>query len=197
MSGKYYATEHAVVVTDRGNFNSRYLFHALVHANLNQYKTAGAQPGLSVAQLNEVKIAVPDIKVQNKVANVLDNFESICTDLNIGLPAEIEARQTQYEYYRDLLLTFAETGSTLMTDRQTELSAIKLIQYVFGYVTLSLSKVVNVFRGEYITKKNTKAGKIPVIFGGQEPAYYIDKYNHDGEIIVVARSGASAGFVSY
>lgn len=75
MSGKYYATEHAVVVTDRGNFNSRYLFHALVHANLNQYKTAGAQPGLSVAQLNEVKIAVPDIKVQNKVANVLDNFD--------------------------------------------------------------------------------------------------------------------------
>ena len=68
---------------------------------------------------------------------------------------------------------------------------------MFGYVTLSLSKVVNVFRGEYITKKNTKAGKIPVIFGGQEPAYYIDKYNHDGEIIVVARSGASAGFVSY
>ena len=68
---------------------------------------------------------------------------------------------------------------------------------MFGYVTLSLSKVANVFRGEYITKKNTKAGKIPVILGGQEPAYYIDKYNHDGEIVVVARSGASAGFVSY
>jgi len=68
---------------------------------------------------------------------------------------------------------------------------------VFGYVTLSLSKVTNVFRGEYITKKNTKAGKTPVILGGQEPAYYIDKYNHDGEIVVVARSGASAGFVSY
>ena len=51
---------------------------------------------------------------------VLDNFESICTNLNIGLPAEIEARQKQYEYYRDLLLTFAETGSTLVTDRQTD-----------------------------------------------------------------------------
>ena len=41
-------------------------------------------------------------------------LNAICTDLNIGLPAEIEARQKQYEYYRDLLLTFAETGSTLM-----------------------------------------------------------------------------------
>ena len=83
------------------------------------------------------------------------------------------------------------------TDRQTELSAIKLIQYVFGYAMLPLKKIATVFRGEYITKKSTKSGTIPVILGGQEPAYYIDKHNHDGEIVVVARSGASAGFVSY
>ena len=57
--------------------------------------------------------------------------------------------------------------------------------------------MANVFRGEYITKKNTIKGDVPVILGGQEPAYYIDKYNHDGEIVVIARSGASAGFVSY
>ena len=119
-TGKYYATEHAVVVTDKGYFNSRYLFHALIHADLNQYKTAGAQPGLSVSRLNDVKIAVPNKEVQDRIADVLDNFEKICTDLNIGLPAEIEARQKQYEYYRDLLLTFAETGSTLLTDRQTD-----------------------------------------------------------------------------
>jgi type I restriction enzyme S subunit len=77
------------------------------------------------------------------------------------------------------------------------LNAIKLIQYVFGYVVLPLSSVANVFRGEYITKKNEKTGTIPVILGGQEPAYYIDRSNHDGEIVVIARSGASAGFVSY
>ena len=121
-TGVYYATEHAVVVTGKRNFNSRYLYHVLVHANLNQYKTAGAQPGLSVARLSDVRIPVPDMVIQNSVANTLDNFDAICTDLNIGLPAEIEARQKQYEYYRDLLLTFAETGSTLGTDRQTDRS---------------------------------------------------------------------------
>ena len=57
--------------------------------------------------------------------------------------------------------------------------------------------ISDVFRGDYITKKNTGSGDIPVILGGQEPAYYIDKANHTGEIIVIARSGASAGFVSY
>ena len=56
---------------------------------------------------------------------------------------------------------------------------------------------MTVFRGEYITKKDATAGNIPVILGGQEPAYYIDKENHIGEVVVVARSGASAGFVSY
>jgi type I restriction enzyme S subunit len=60
-----------------------------------------------------------------------------------------------------------------------------------------LGEISNLFRGEYITKKSTHAGNIPVILGGQEPAYYIDRANHDGEIVVVARSGASAGFVSY
>ena len=62
---------------------------------------------------------------------------------------------------------------------------------------LPLCEISKSFRGEYITKKSTREGNIPVILGGQEPAYYIDKSNHDGEIVVVARSGASAGFVSY
>ena len=107
-TGSYYATEHAVVVTDKGFFNSRFLYHLLVNADLNQYKTAGAQPGLSVARLNEVKVPVPARTVQDRIANVLDNFDAICSDLKIGLPAEIEARQKQYEYYRDKLLTFKE-----------------------------------------------------------------------------------------
>jgi type I restriction enzyme S subunit len=52
-------------------------------------------------------------------------------------------------------------------------------------------------RGDYVTKKRTKPGEIPVILGGQEPAYYCDKSNHTGEAIVISRSGAYAGFVSY
>ena len=59
-------------------------------------------------------ITVPSLDVQNRIVNVLDNFEKICSDLNIGLPTEIEARQKQYEYYRDKLLTFAETGNTIL-----------------------------------------------------------------------------------
>ena len=115
--GEFYATEHAVVVDGTGNALQRYLYHMLTAMNLNQYKSQGAQPGLAVSKLENLQIKLPSIEIQEKIVKVLDNFEAICTDLNIGLPAEIEARQKQYEYYRDLLLTFAETGSTLVTDR--------------------------------------------------------------------------------
>lgn len=117
-TGDYYATEHAIVVTDIGNFNSRFLYHLLTYKQLNQYKTAGAQPGLSVSRLETILLPVPPIEMQNRIAHVLDNFDAICSDLNIGLPAEISARQKQYEYYRDLLLSFKNIDN--ITDRQTD-----------------------------------------------------------------------------
>ena len=75
---------------------------------------------MNANEIKSLKIPVPSIDVQNKIASVLDNFDAICSDLNIGLPAEIEARQKQYEFYRDALLTYAATGKTILTDRQTE-----------------------------------------------------------------------------
>ena len=87
-------------------------------------------------------ITVPSLDVQNRIVNVLDNFEKICSDLNIGLPTEIEARQKQYEYYRDKLLTFAETGNTILSRAEQSRALIKLLQYVFGYAVVSLQDVV-------------------------------------------------------
>lgn len=59
-----------------------------------------------------------------------------------------------------------------------------------------LGELIEIKKGSYVTKKESKEGPYPVILGGQEPAYYIDKFNHTGKAIVVSRSGASAGFVS-
>ena len=191
--------------------SARFLFYLLqtekVQKQVKAKASHGSQPNLGMRELEQFEVDVPPLDVQSRIVNVLDNFEKICSDLNIGLPAEIEARQKQYEYYRDKLLTFAENGNTILSRAEQSRAEqsraeqsralIKLLQYVFGYAMLPLSEIANVFRGEYITKKNEKAGNIPVILGGQEPAYYIDRANHTGEIVAVARSGASAGFVSY
>ena len=65
-------------------------------------------PQLTAPMVKQVEISLPDVEVQRKIVGVLDKFEKIRTDLNIGLPSEIEARQRQYEYYRDKLLTFKQ-----------------------------------------------------------------------------------------
>lgn len=58
--------------------------------------------------LNKYPIPVPSLEKQNKVVDILDRFDKLCNDISEALPAEIEARQKQYEYYRDKLLTFKE-----------------------------------------------------------------------------------------
>ncbi|WEV64534.1 restriction endonuclease subunit S [Bifidobacterium sp. ESL0732] len=106
VSGKFYATEHAVVTTCNEHILPAYAFHMLTAANLNQYKSQGAQPGLAVSNLKKIKIQVPSIEQQRHIANVLDQFSALTTSLTDGLPAEIQARHQQYEYYRDKLLDF-------------------------------------------------------------------------------------------
>lgn len=105
---KFYATEHAVVVSPSDLYNEKFLYYLLDFAKLEQYKTAGAQPGLSVARLEKIILPVPPLEQQQRIVDILDRFETLCNDISSGLPAEIEMRQKQYEYYRDKLLTFKE-----------------------------------------------------------------------------------------
>ena len=182
------------IATDE--LNPKYLYYCLQGRQYSVPITG--IPQLTAPMIRQVEIPIPKLEIQKKIVHVLDNFDAICSDLNIGLPAEIEARQKQYEYYRDALLSFNCSHSVnVERERERERELNKLLQYVFGYVMMPLSEVATCFRGEYITKKSTKPGNVPVILGGQEPAYFIHESNHVGEIVVVARSGASAGFVSY
>ena len=105
---KFYATEHAIVVTSNEVYNERFLYYLLQVAKLEQYKTAGAQPGLSVAKLETVILPVPPLSEQRRIVSILDRFDALCNDITSGLPAEIAMRQKQYEYYRDKFLTFKE-----------------------------------------------------------------------------------------
>ena len=59
-------------------------------------------------KLYDIVIMLPPIEEQNRIVAILDRFDKLCNDMAEGLPAEIEARKRQYEYYRDKLLTFDE-----------------------------------------------------------------------------------------
>lgn len=94
------------------NVLPRYIFHFFTSKYFTDFvesvKTGSTIPHLTQKGLLTLDIPIPPLETQRKLVDVLDNFEKICNDLNIGLPAEIEARQKQYEYYRDKLLTFKE-----------------------------------------------------------------------------------------
>ena len=72
---------------------------------------SGGIPIIDSGKFKNLLFPVPPMDVQERIVKVLDNFDAICSDLGIGLPAEIEKRQKQYEYYRDKLLTFEEKNN--------------------------------------------------------------------------------------
>lgn len=111
VTGKFYATEHAVVLTARPGVDVNWAFHKLTAINLNQYASRSAQPGLAVGRLARVEISLPALEEQHRVAGVLDKFNLLVNDLSIGLPAELRARRQQYAHYRDRLLSFDQAAA--------------------------------------------------------------------------------------
>ena len=96
----------SLIPKNTSELNTRYLYYSLQGKKYN-IPTSGI-PQLTAPMLKKVMVPVPPIDTQEYIVNILDKFDSICNDLSEGLPAEIEARQRQYEYYRDKLLSFPE-----------------------------------------------------------------------------------------
>lgn len=59
-------------------------------------------------QLENLIIPIPPLEKQKEIVEILDKFDTLVNDLSEGIPAEIEMRTKQYEYYRNKLLTFEE-----------------------------------------------------------------------------------------
>ena len=174
--------------------NTKYLYYCLQG---RQYSVPmGGIPQLTAPELKKVEIPIPSLDVQNRLVDVLDNFDAICSDLKIGLPAEIEARQKQYEFYRDALLTFAATGKTILTDRQTDRQTdeynalIRLCQYVFGYVTVTLNAISENHdsRRKPVTSGNREAGEYPY-YGASGIVDYVSSYIFDGDYLLISEDG--------
>ncbi|WP_207741225.1 restriction endonuclease subunit S [Roseburia intestinalis] len=104
----YYQDSNIVWIdNDESIVLNRYLYYCY------QLQPWIASTGGTIARLyndniSKAKIMVPSIKHQKQIIEILDRFDTLCNDLSAGLPAEIEARQKQYEYYRDKLLSFKE-----------------------------------------------------------------------------------------
>lgn len=95
---------------DESQVVPRYLYYYLTTIDLESMATNPTRPSLTQAILDKIPIPVPSLPIQQRIVEVLDNFDAVCNDLSIGLPKEIELRQKQYEYFREKLLTFTAEG---------------------------------------------------------------------------------------
>ena len=89
-------------------FCSYYFSTKKVRDTIVRYASFTTRATTSGPKLSKIPVPIIDIEEQKRIVGILDRFDTLCNDISTGLPAEIEARQKQYEYYRDKLLTFKE-----------------------------------------------------------------------------------------
>ena len=176
---------------DTNKLLNRYLFHYLKAPYLMKYAqnklTGGTIKHLNQNVIVDFEIPLPPLEVQKRIVEVLDNFEKICNDLNIGPPAEIEARQKQYEFYRNFLLTFKEDSVNSLRQDKTRQDIYRLLTYVFGYINLEMGEILKIKNGSDYKKFNL--GDIPV-YGSGGIINYIDTYIYDKESVLIPRKGS-------
>lgn len=106
VSGHFDVSDNTLIIHPSDSWNARFAFHQLTHMNLNQYAVGAGQPLITGGLLKNLKVPVPSLDEQTRIAKILDKFETMTVSITEGLPREIELRRTQYEYYRDMLFNF-------------------------------------------------------------------------------------------
>lgn len=87
---------------------AHYLQTELFHSQIKRHVSSGKISSIHSNGLGKAKIPLPSFEEQKQIANILDKFDLLVNDLSFGIPAEINARKKQYEYYRHKLLTFKQ-----------------------------------------------------------------------------------------
>ncbi|QXF32210.1 restriction endonuclease [Photorhabdus luminescens] len=106
ISGKSWVNNHAHVLKFETYAERKYVEYYLNSIDLTAYISGAAQPKLNKKNLNSISIPNPSPEEKERIVSTLDKFDALTSSISEGLPREIELRQKQYEYYRDLLLSF-------------------------------------------------------------------------------------------
>ncbi|AJD55252.1 type I restriction-modification system, specificity determinant [Streptococcus mutans UA159-FR] len=173
-----------------------YIYHIFASNDFNSYveknQSGASYPAIADSLVKKYKLPVPSLKIQSRIVQVLDNFDTVCNDLNIGLPKEIELRQKQYEYFRDKLLTFTAEGVYTDSTVQYRQDLIRLLQWVFGPIKVSLGSICSISRGKRLIRSQlNKNGKYPVYQNSLIPLGYFNETNEEANTTFVISAGAA------
>ncbi|WP_120919703.1 restriction endonuclease subunit S [Helicobacter pylori] len=179
------------------NILHKYLYYILQITAPLHVSSGMGNPKLMSAAMQQITIPIPPLEVQQEIVKILDAF----TELNTELNTELKARKKQYQYYQNMLLDFNGINSNHQDAKiKTYPKRLKTLLQTLapkGVEFRKLGEVCDFQKGKSITKKAVTLGKVPVISGGRQPAYYHNEANRSGETIAISSSGVYAGYVSY
>lgn len=108
----FWAADDVYYFVTKNDLKSRFLYHFLITQQQKIYSQVrrSSVPRLSKTAFEKLLIPVPPLEEQERIVSILDKFDALTTSLTEDLPKEIELRQKQYEYYRDMLLSFPKNN---------------------------------------------------------------------------------------
>ena len=113
FDGQIASTGYCVLRADKVNVLPKWIFFTLSTTEFKKFvaenQSGTAYPAISDSKLKEFKIPLPPLSEQQRIATILDKFDTLVNSISEGLPREIELRKKQYEYYREQLLSFPKT----------------------------------------------------------------------------------------
>ncbi len=183
------------------NINKKFFAYAL-HQKFEiekEYARGSTLKTITKEEFSDFLIPIPPLEIQQEIVKILDAF----TELNTELNTELKARKKQYEYYQNMLLDFKDANQNHKDAKMSAKTYPKRLQTLLqtlapkGVEFRKLGEVCDFQKGKSITKKAVTFGKVPVISGGRQPAYYHNEANRSGETIAISSSGVYAGYVSY
>jgi len=177
VSDKFFASEHAIVVTPQKSIDIKWLYHVLIDMNLNQYSESSAQPGLSVIKILNLPVRLPTKSEQTAIATALSDTDALIENLEKLIAKK---RNIKQGVMQELL-----TGK------------MRLAGFRNKWVKINLSDICDIRKGQLITEKTAIGGEFPVIAGGIKPSYFHNRPNRGENTITISASGANAGYVSF
>ena len=134
----YLAPNVAMIrLNDKERILPKYLMHFFQtnlfwNSQINKLLQSSSMKNIPMEKIRKFVIPVPHLSVQENIVKILDRFDKLNNDMSDGLPAEIEARKKQYEYYRDTLLSFDDKACSqiVKVERERELTRIKAIKWL-------------------------------------------------------------------
>lgn len=181
VANGFLLNQNAVKIIPNKGIALKYIYYLLKNKDFTGFiiscaRGAANQASITLDDIKSYQFNLPDLKIQEKIAIVLSNYDDLIENNNKRIKILEEMAQ---ELYKEWFIDFKFPKHEATSIKDSELGTIIMLQ-----------------KGKNITKATIRRGNIPVVAGGLTPAYYHDIPNTKAPVITISASGANAGFVN-